>query len=354
MKTILHITEVSSGGVLPVIAGLCNGMADDYKVIFAYGIRFDTPRNIDRYFDKRVLLLPIEEFTRTLNVKSDLKATKRVQEIIKKYNPDVVHMHSSKAGYCGRMALIGNKCLKLYSPHGYSFLKSDNSISKKIIYLIAEWVLALFGSITVACSESELRIAKKINKKAVCLLNCLDVEFVDSNMTAGEHKGLKAYAAGRISPQKAPEKFNDFSSRFPDIDFIWIGGGCDENGLTSSNIIVTGIVSREDVIKKACECDYYLSFSPSEGLPVALLEAMYMKKICLVSNVCGNNDLIDDETGYLFDSVDECERILRSILKDSSEAKKRANRAHEKVLEEYTIDKMQRNYNGLIGDMLWN
>ena len=68
-ETILHITEVSSGGVLPVIIGLCNGCIDEYNVIFAYGIRPDTPKNIRNYFDDRVTLVEVKSFTRSLNLK---------------------------------------------------------------------------------------------------------------------------------------------------------------------------------------------------------------------------------------------------------------------------------------------
>lgn len=354
MKTILHITEVSSGGVLPVIYALCNGAADDYKVIFAYGIRPDTPKNIEHYFDSRVILIPIPEFSRELNLKKDIKVIRILKRIVKEYCPDIVHMHSSKAGYCGRLALINSKSKKLYSPHGYSFLKPDNSMTKKIIYLTAEKVLTLLGGITLACSDSELRVAKRLDRKALCLKNCLDTSFVDAAIVKRRSDTLKAYAVGRISPQKNPKAFDLFARRFPNIDFMWIGGGEDKNLLTSPNIEVTGVVSREDVIKLACECDFYLSFSPSEGLPIALQEAMYMKKICLVSNVSGNNDLISNSTGYLFDSIEECEKCFNEILNDVEGARQKAEMAYQRIISEFTIEKMCMNYDGIIGNLLWN
>lgn len=38
--------------------------------------------------------------------------------------------------------------------------------------------------------------------------------------------------------------------------------------------------------------DVFLLPSRWEGLPISLLESMYMKKICVVSNVIGNRDVI--------------------------------------------------------------
>ena len=40
--------------------------------------------------------------------------------------------------------------------------------------------------------------------------------------------------------------------------------------------------------------DVFLLTSLWEGLPVSLLEAMYMKKPCVVSDVIGNHDVIEN------------------------------------------------------------
>ena len=48
------------------------------------------------------------EMTRTIGG-NDLKAIKEVRNLIKKYNPDIVYAHSSKAGAIARVADIGLK-----------------------------------------------------------------------------------------------------------------------------------------------------------------------------------------------------------------------------------------------------
>ena len=50
----------------------------------------------------------------------------------------------------------------------------------------------------------------------------------------------------------------------------------------------------------------YTHLSRWEGLPIALLEAMYMEKPCVVSNVTGNCDVIKNKVnGYMCNTVDE-------------------------------------------------
>ena len=52
---------------------------------------------------------------------SDLNSIREVRRLIKKYNPDIVYAHSSKAGAIARVADIGLKNYCVYNPHGWAF-----------------------------------------------------------------------------------------------------------------------------------------------------------------------------------------------------------------------------------------
>lgn len=347
MKTIMHITEVSSGGVLPIIVGQCNGIAEKYKVVFVYGTRFDTPRNISELFNKNVELIHLDSFQRKINLKSDLKTMKALSEIVQKYNPDVVHMHSSKAGFVGRFGLLRYKGIKLYTPHGYSFLKPDNNLIKKIIYFVAEKILAATGSVTVACGKEEYLVAKKVGRKTICLENALDTKLIDEILDSGsvnDSADFSVYTVGRIGPQKNPQMFNELAKRFENISFYWIGDGDDRYILSSPNITVTGVLNRADVIRLSQKLKCYVSCSPSEGLPIALLEAMYLKKICVVTNVSGNNELIDDSTGYLYDNLEQCTEIIRKIIDDRTDALEKSTNARQRVIQKYDMSRLNKEY----------
>lgn len=88
--------------------------------------------------------------------------------------------------------------------------------------------------------------------------------------------------------------FNEIAKNFPNIQFTWIGDGELRNELTSENIKITGWLERQDVLKELNKNDIFILPSLWEGLPISLLEAMYMKKICIVSDVIGNRDVIKD------------------------------------------------------------
>ena len=340
MKTIMHVTEVLSGGVLPVIAGICNGLSDKYQFVVVYGLRFDTPTNLNEIFDSRIKLIPLSSLKLKMSITGDIIAISQLKEIVKHEKPDVIHIHSTKAGIDARIGLIGIRIRKYYTPHGFCFLRSDHKKVVQIVLFAMERFLAHFCDGIIACGRYEYEMAKKITSKAVLIENGLDMSFIDKvegNIKENRHS-YTIYTAGRIGPQKNPVLFNEIATKLPDYKFVWIGEGDDRKQLTSRNIEITGLLSRDEVIRRAKNYDCYLSTSLWEGLPIALMEAMYMGKKCVVSNVEGNNELvINGETGTLFSEVDEaCEQISSNVCYGKM--------ASKFIKENYSIKRMCRKY----------
>ena len=71
---------------------------------------------------------------------------------------DVIHLHSSKAGAVGRMALMGLSTPRIYSPHGWSFLMDSRA---RPVYLAAERSLAAMTDVIVAASEDEAVVGRE-------------------------------------------------------------------------------------------------------------------------------------------------------------------------------------------------
>ena len=345
LKTVLHITEVLSGGVLPVISGICNGLDEEYRFIVAYGIRQDTPRNLSDLFSKKIKLIPLESFHLKLSLKDDFSTIKKLRKIVKQEKPDIIHIHSTKAGLLARLGLLGIHVKKYYTPHGFCFMRKDQNSIKRLVLRCMEKVLTYFCNGVIACGKAEYDEARKLTKKAICVENGIDTDFIDDIVKATpkvEHK-YTVYTAGRIGPQKNADAFNEIAKKNPEIRFVWIGDGEDRNLLTSDNIEVTGVLPRTEVIKRAVNYDCYLSTSLWEGLPIALMEAMYMGKKCVVSDVEGNNELIiHGVTGGLFNNKhNACAQIS-----DSNNLGEFARRFIE---EKYSIEGMRKKYEKVYG-----
>ena len=129
------------------------------------------------------------EMTRAIGV-NDLKAIKAVRNLIKKYNPDIIYAHSSKAGAIARVADIGLKNRCVYNPHGWAF-NMRCSEKKKKMYAVIEKMAAPFCDKIICISDAEKQSAldKKICKeeKLQVIFNGVDIEAYE-NGTHGKVK----------------------------------------------------------------------------------------------------------------------------------------------------------------------
>ena len=350
-KKVLHIVEAFGSGVFSFLVDLVNGTCEDFDITIAYGIRDETVENFKDYFNKNVKFIKVENFTRSINPKKDIKAYKEVRKIIKEVKPDIVHLHSSKAGIIGRLAVNGNKIKMFYNPHSFSFLKQDDSRLKRKIYWLIEKSAAIFNKkcTIIGCSKGEYDEAKKLNKNSICINNGINVNKLNEETKNFKEKeidynNLKICTVGRIGYQKNPEMFNEIAKAFLNLEFTWIGDGNLRDVLTSKNITITGWKSRNEVLKILNEQDVFILPSLWEGLPISLLEAMYMKKICIVSDCIGNRDVIvDGENGFVCENIEKYKLIINDIRVNNN-IKLIIEKSYNDIINQYTIQKMNSAY----------
>lgn len=353
-KKLLHIVEAMGGGVFTYIVELSNQLVEKYDIYIAYATRPQTPENFRDYFDDRIKLIEVENFSRSVNILSDVKAFFEIKNIVKKINPDVVHLHSSKAGALGRWCINGRKIPMFYTPHGFSFLMADQNKLKLKIYKAIEKVCSFRKCTTIACSKGEYNEAIKLNKRATYVnngINKYELDITLRSISKNEIKGFTVFTLGRICYQKNPELFNKIAQSLPDVKFLWIGDGELRNKLTSPNIEVTGWVDRKTALIYAFSANAFMLTSLWEGLPISLLEAMYMKKLCIVSNVIGNRDVIKTLcNGFCCDTENDfIDAINFAKDKDCNEL---ISNARNEVLSKYNTEVMAKKYNEIYQNAL--
>lgn len=346
-KKILHIVESFGSGVFSFLVDLVNNTDEEYEIVIAYGKRIETLDNFKDYFNNRIKFIEIVNFTRNINLLKDLKAFFEIKRIIKSINPDIIHLHSSKAGFLGRFAVNGRKVKMLYNPHGFSFLMKNSSKIKRLIYWLLEKIGAQRKCTVVGCSYGEYEEALKLTKDAICINNGINIEIIDNkfkefNKSKIDYNNLKVCTSGRIGFQKNPKWFNSIAKKNPHIEFTWIGDGELKNELNAPNISVTGWKSRDEVLELVNNNDIFILTSLWEGLPISLLEAMYLKKVCLVSNCIGNKDVIEHNKNGFIINEENFEEIIKNI--DEKTYKKISQDAHRDVREKYSVKVMVDNY----------
>lgn len=350
-QKILHVVEAMGGGIFSYIVELANGLSEDFDVTIAYGIRTETPKNYADYFNENVHLIKVNSFSRSLNPVKDFKACFEVRKIVKKVEPDIIHLHSSKAGAIGRISLSASHRKMFYTPHGYSFFMEDIPAFKRKIFRQVERVLGKKGCMTIACGKGEWEKSKMVTSNSTYVSNGINMSKIDKvmgrigNKTASKETRheFTVYTVGRITYQKNPEKFNRIAELLPEIKFVWIGEGDMKECLTSSNIEVTGWKDGDETIALAMQGDIFILPSRWEGLPISLLEAMYMEKLCIVSDVVGNNDLIfNNVTGFVCDTAEQfAEKIKERMNVDNSQI---TCNAYKEIVDNYNSLGLCRDY----------
>lgn len=66
-KKILFIVEAMGGGVFTYIVDLANELVKEYDMYIAYAVRRQTPDNYKDYFDRRINLIEVKNFSRSIN-----------------------------------------------------------------------------------------------------------------------------------------------------------------------------------------------------------------------------------------------------------------------------------------------
>ena len=331
---ILHVAQ-AAGGVDRYIRMLLKYL-DKEKfeniLICSQDFHEEDYKGLVDYFDQ-------VEMTRAIG-SNDLKAIKSVRTLIKKYNPDIVYAHSSKAGAIARVADIGLKNHCVYNPHGWAF-NMRCSAKKKAVYTAIEKIAAPFCDKIICISDAEKQSA--IDKK-ICKENKLQVIFngVDVDAyKAGAHGVVKradlgipddAFVAGmvgRVSPQKAPDVFirmaKLMNDKIPNAYFIIVGNGMLENEIReyaeaqgfSDRLHITGWVDNPMSYVELFDVGCLLS--RWEGFGLALPEYMMAGKPIVATRVDAIPNIIKDGENGLLVNVDDyqmaCDKVLM-ILED--------------------------------------
>lgn len=319
LKHIVHVSEVLATGILEYIRVLVKDVQPfQHSIIYRIRDLGHDDVSIKEIFPPNVQLVKWTQIDRPINLVKDTSASLELYRLMKQLKPDIVHLHSSKAGFLGRIVapfFVSRQAI-LYTPNGAPFARTDISTFKKKLFQLCEKFANVLSGKVICVSQSEAQLYKAIEITAFCINNGVDTP---KNLKPQEtNDTFKIISSGRITKQKNPERFNDIAHKFKDnakVQFIWVGDGGAKKKLASSNIKITGWLRQEEVAKEIASANIYLSTSSWEGLPFSVLEAMSMGLPVILNNCVGNKDLVKQKhNGFLFDTNEEAIKYIEQLL----------------------------------------
>lgn len=319
------------------------------------------------YCDKKIKI----SFERNPFKLNNLKAIKQLKKVIMQEKYDIIHTHTPMGSVVTRLAAL--KARKkyntrvIYTAHGFHFYKGAPKLNWMLFYPVEKF-LSRFTDTLITINQEDYYLAK--NK-----FKCNDVQYVpgvgiDENkfnikMTKKEKSelrkslGLKDDDFVMIYPAEISKRkrhiwlvntLNELLKNNPKIHLLLPGkdslnGEChkliDELNL-ENQIHMLGY--RKDIPKLFQISDISISSARQEGLPVNIMEAMYVGLPIVASDCRGNRDLVESNiNGYLInlDDSDDFSNKIELLYKDVNKRKELSLGSKDKI-KEYMLDNIMK------------
>jgi glycosyltransferase involved in cell wall biosynthesis len=295
----------------------------------------------------------------------DALAFHELFKLCRKVKFDIVHTHTSKGGFLGRIAArLAGVPVVIHTAHGFSFNEFTPRLTTTF-YVCLEWIANHFCDTVISVTNQHrlMGIEKGVVKadKIVTIHNGIDLSrFTGATDTEGMRRKLGLSnqtiligTVGRITPQKGQEyllKALPFVlHQHQQIHVAFVGDGPQEAELRELALEL-GVAAhcsflgfRRDVEDLLPCFDIFVQPSPREGLSITLLEAMAAMKPVVATNITGNREVITSGcNGVLCEPRDSVAlaKALIDLIENQEKAQSLGKKAQEKVLQLFDEEMM--------------
>lgn len=394
IKILRIINRFNLGGPTFNAAYLTKYIGDEFETLLIGGEKDETEESSTFILDS-LHLTPtiIPEMKREIGFKEDKIAYKKLKDIIKEFQPDIVHTHASKAGTLGRMAAYKCKVpVIVHTFHGHVF-HSYFGKTKTVFYKNIERYLAKKSTKIIAISDiqkSELTQQHKIcdkNKVAVVPLG-FDLRRFQENYESKRNDFRKHYLLeddeiaigiiGRLVPIKNHTLFLKAIDQLlkkttKKVRIFIIGDGEEKENLIQyckefnidftefnkqkKKVTITFTSWVKNVDWANAGLDIIALSSLNEGTPVSLIEAQAANNPIVTTNVGGvENVVLKDKTGLVVPSGNNqafSEALLKLVENDALR-KQMSEKGWEFVKEKFHYERLVNDMRELYFSLLEN
>ena len=149
--------------ILYIVTQADDGGAQTYTLLLAkhFGGAIAAGPSSVRLFEQAqnsgLTTFKLEHLKRSIIPWDDFFAVKEIRELIKNYEPDIVHLNSSKAGFLGSFAAMWLKTKVVYTAHGFIFNEPMVWV-KKAFFIALEKVASSFRDFIICVSTLTINL----------------------------------------------------------------------------------------------------------------------------------------------------------------------------------------------------
>ena len=353
------ISEPGKAGVKRHVVDLLQGInVEKFDVCFIYSlVRSDSDyrSEIDGIGARGIKCVEVP-MDAPLSVSKDFAAFKQIRQELKQFKPEILHLHSSKAGGLGRLVsrFVSPRPKVVYTPNAMACYLSK-------MYWVIEVALGTLTDRAVAVSNSEKRDWLRWKIPGAKISSVVPNGFAAPTADPIVHRDVSGGATwtfgacGRICRQKNAllmfQTAIHVLEKDPNSRFVWIGDyGDDEESHAvkqfleskgkNDRLVITGWVS--DVQRYLRELDIFCMISRYEGLSYVLAEAQLLALPVLGVDAPGVIDLVHHETTGIVSepNIDKLTADLFRMRDDVLLRKRLGESARQEILTNYTVRHM--------------
>ena len=363
---VLQILEATIGGTKRHLLDLCSGLdpADFDVQVACPPVRSEARGDTSFVADMERAGIPVHlvRMVRKIDPMRDARALASLVGLVRRNRFDIIHSHSSKAGFLGRIAALADRNARVvYSPHGFYYLNFEDPVRLNVFKYSERIHRARTDRmITLSTGEYQKAVDDRIVERGRAALVENGIDHVECLSRDDARTRLDiapdAVVVGTISrftPQKAPLDLvavaRELVAADPRVVFVWISDGEMRSQVEAAiaryglrnKVVLPGYVDEARRLIPAF--DVFVLASRWEGLPYTIMEAMDAGVPIVATDAVGTHDVIDHgRTGLLVPPgrPHEIAKLARRLLTHPDEAAKIAKAARAEVSTRFSRAEM--------------
>jgi glycosyltransferase involved in cell wall biosynthesis len=369
------IARMNVGGPAVQVSGLMRGFnsADFDHRLYTGFCAADEADYLDTVATD-VKAIRIEGFGRRVSLGGDVRAFVSLINEIRSFKPHVIHTHTAKAGFLGRIASIVSlqPSIRVHTFHGHLLNGYFGSLKRRLV-IIAEQVLAVFTHELLAVGDKVRQDLLAVGignlKKFGLMPPGLEIGRLPDKKESQESYGLSTATLqcafiGRVTQIKRPDRFLDVVSeivtRGVHIEFFMAGDGelldtCRER-IVREQLPVKVLGWQSNIEKVLVAADIVVLTSDNEGTPLSLIQAG-MAGLPVVTTRIGSvpEVVLDGITGIVTGlDVQEVANALEKLANSSNLRGQLGTAAKEFTLANFGVKRLVHDHEVLYKKLLAN
>jgi glycosyltransferase involved in cell wall biosynthesis len=369
------IARMNVGGPAVQVSGLMRGFnSNEFEHRLFTGFCATDEADYIDFVATDIKAIRIDGLGRRVSLRGDIRAFLYLVKAIREFEPHIIHTHTAKAGFLGRLASLVSlqKSVRVHTFHGH-LLNGYFGSFKRMLVVIAEKALAF-------ATQQLLAVGNKVRQDLLeaGIGSKEKFELMPPGLAIGNlpskndvltffglnNERLQCAFIGRVTQIKRPDRFlevvSEIKKRNINLDFFIAGDGellevCRER-IIAENLPVKVLGWQSSIEKVLSAADIVVLTSDNEGTPLSLIQAGMAGLPVVTTNVGSVPEVVlDGVTGVITDlNVQEIANALEKLVNNEALRSQLGNAAREFTLANFGVERLIHDHEALYKKLLPN